>query len=142
MLRAAGIALASVTLVIAGSSIGGTTSHVDTDRHLADRLYGDEFGPCPEGEAGPTLQWEDTSDQYQIVVERAQLATITVPIDEIDNVNVTLPDGRVAICALGTKGLVWTGASYFIALDNGEIANRLALTPMQPQPHRTRSSRP
>ena len=88
---------------------------VDTDRELADELYGDVYGPCPDGHAGPVLQWEDTVEHYQEVAERAQLSDITEPIDQIDLVDVITADGTGVVCAPGTRGLVWTGASYRVA---------------------------
>ena len=109
--RIAAVAVALAALLLISVQIGGASESVDTDRQLAEKLYGAN-GPCPKGKAGPTLQWEDTVDQYANVAERAQLTTVTETIDQIDLVDVTLPDGTGVVCALGQKGLLSTGATY------------------------------
>jgi hypothetical protein len=114
--RIAAVAATLAALLLVSVQLGGASEPVDTDRQLADKLYGD-YGPCPEGEAGPTLQWEDTVDQYENVSERAQLMTVTEPIDQVDIVDVTLADGTGVVCAPGTGGLLWTGITYRVIAD-------------------------
>ncbi len=109
-------------LSLAGVHTGGASGQVDSDTELADQLYSD-YGPCPDGEIVSYLQWEDTVTEYQNVVDHAQLAVVSKPIDQIDQVNVLLQDGTGVVCAPGTQGLLWTGASFRVLNVDGDTSD-------------------